>query len=406
MKYFILTLFAFVFSGVRVTAADDKPAVPPRVVGYFAEWSIYDRKYHVADIPADQLTHLNYAFAKINEAGECALFDSYAAIDRFYPGDSWENGALRGNFRQLQLLKKKHPQLKTLIAVGGWTLSGPFSDVALTDAARGKFARSCVRFMTKYGFDGIDVDWEYPVSGGLAGNKTRPADKSNYTLLLAELRKELDAHGKLDGKSYLLTIAAPAGPGTYANLELEKVARLIDWFNLMAYDFHGGWSPLTNFNAALYPSAADPTKDETIRKQFNVDAAVKGYRKAGVPAEKIVVGVPFYGRGWTGVADVNRGLYQPHKGLPRGTWEAGVFDYKDIAAHYASKLPRHWHDEAKAAWLFDPVKGLLISYDDAESIRGKAEYVKKAGLGGVMIWEVSADDAKRSLLKAIHQGLR
>src|SRR5262249_14122871 len=163
----------------------------------------------VGHIPAAKLTHVNYAFAKIGPTGECALFDSYAAIDKFYPGDKWDAGFLRGNFHQLQILKQKHPHLKTLISVGGWTLSGPFSDVALTPASRSKFAKSCVAFATKYGFNGVDIDWEYPVGGGLEGNKTRPEDKANYTLLLAELRQELDSQGKKDNKHYLLTIAAP-----------------------------------------------------------------------------------------------------------------------------------------------------------------------------------------------------
>src|SRR5262249_54207935 len=147
-----------------------------RLVAYFTEWGVYGRKYHVTDIPADKLTHIIYAFARINEKGECALYDSYAAIDKFYPGDKWDKGFLRGNFHQLQKLKKKHPHLRTLIAVGGWTLSGPFSDVALTAKSRTTFARSCVAFLVKYGFDGIDIDWEYPVGGGLATNKTRKVD--------------------------------------------------------------------------------------------------------------------------------------------------------------------------------------------------------------------------------------
>ena len=148
--------------------------------------------------------------------------------------------------KQLYLHKMKNRKLKTLLSIGGWTWKESFPSATSTAANRKRFATSAVKLITDWGMDGIDIDWEYPVGGGVEGNKTRPADKQNYTLLLAELRKELDAQGKADGKSYLLTIAAPAGPATYANLELEKVARHIDWFNLMAYDFHGGWSPLTH----------------------------------------------------------------------------------------------------------------------------------------------------------------
>jgi chitinase len=396
----VIALVSLIACGIPAQAGDK------RLVGYFAEWGIYGRKYNVCDIPAEKLTHINYAFARITN-GECALFDSYAAIDKAYSGDRWDAGELRGSFKQLQVLKKKHPHLKTLISVGGWTLSGAFSDVALTEAARAKFAKSCVAFMLKYGFDGIDIDWEYPVGGGLESNKVRPEDKQNYTLLLAELRKQIDEQGKKDTKSYLLTIAAPAGPKSIAHLEVEKIHKSLDWINLMTYDFHGGWSPVTNFHAPLYPAKDDPIKDENVRKHFNVDSAVKAYLGAGVPAEKLVVGVPFYGRGWGGVKNVNDGLYQkPAASLPKGTWEAGVYNYKDIAANYTGKFKRFWSEEAKAPWLFDAASGVMISYDDPESLKLKAEYVNKNYLGGVMFWDLSADDKNAALLSALHDVLR
>jgi chitinase len=400
----LLTITAAALSALPARAADEGR----RIVGYFVEWGIYQRGYHVADVPADKLTHLNYAFARVTPDGECVLFDSFAAVDKAYPGDKWEPpGQLRGCFNQLLQLKKKHPHLKTLISVGGWTLSGPFSDVAASEKLREKFAKSCVAFVVKYGFDGVDVDWEYPVGGGLESNRTRPEDRQNFTLLLAALRRELDARGKLDRRPYLLTIAAPAGPKVIRNLEVEKIHRHLDWINLMTYDFHGAWSTLTNFNAPLYPSKDDPTPDEDVRKRFNVDAAAKAYLAAGVPAEKVVVGVPFYGRGWGGVKDVKDGLYQPHAPQPpKGTWEAGVFDYKDLAANHVGKTRRLWHDEARVPWLFDPKSGVMISYDDAESLKLKAEYVKAEGLGGVMFWELSADDSKGALLTTLADTLR
>jgi chitinase len=370
-----------------------------RVVAYFAEWAVFGRNYHVADLPADQLTHVNYAFAQV-KAGEIALVDASAATQKVYPGDKREGGALRGSFHQLQLLKKKHPKLRTLISIGGWTKSGGFSDAALTRESRTKFAKSCVRFLIKYGFDGVDVDWEFPVAGGLPGNKARPADKGNFTRMLAALRRELDARGKTDHRHYLLTIAAPATPGTYRHMELGKIHRHLDWINLMTYDLAGSWSKHTNFNAPLYASSKDPAP-EAARKSLNVDAAVKGYRQAGVAADKIVVGVPFYGRGWAGVADVNHGLYQkPTAKPPRGEYQ-----YRNVAAKYLGKYQRYWHTEAKVPWLFDPKAGVMITYDDPQSLRLKAEYVRQNRLGGVMIWEISQDDAKGSLLKALHRGL-
>lgn len=388
-------LLTFAASLLATTA----PAAEPKVVGYFTEWSVYDRNYHVKDIPAAKLTHLNYAFAKIVN-GECAAFDPFAALEKEHP----DKKGVKGNFAQLRELKKKHPHLRTLISVGGWTLSGPFSDVALIEASRAKFAKSCVAFIRKYGFDGVDVDWEYPVGGGLASNRTRPEDKANYTLLLAELRRQLDAAAKEDRTKYLLTIAAPAGPRVIDHLELDKLHPHLDWLNLMAYDFHGPWDQSTHFNAPLYAIKDDPSQD-ALSKELNVDAAVRKYLKA-VPAEKVVLGVPFYGRGWSGVKDVNDGLFQPRTGIPKGTWEEGMFDYKDLAAKYVGAMKRHWHAEAKVPWLFDAAKGVLISYDDAESLKLKARYARDKKLGGVMIWELSADDPKGSLLNALRDGLK
>lgn len=376
-----------------------------RVIGYFAAWSVYGRDYHVNEIPADKLTHINYGFANISDEGRCTLGDPYADTDKFYEGDSWDTGAKRGSFHQLELLKAANPGLKTLISVGGWTWSGRFSDVALTAESRSKFADSCVAFMKEHGFDGIDIDWEYPVSGGLPENTTRPEDKQNYTLLLQELRSKLDGAGSTDGQSYLLTIAAPAGPNVFANLELEAVGKTVDWINLMTYDFHGGWEPITNFNAPLYASAADPTADPMIQKHFNTHSAVTGYIDGGVPADKIVLGVPFYGRGYKGVPAGNNGLYQSHSGLPEGTWEAGMFDYHDIKANYLPTFKRFWNEEAMVPWLYDEAQGIMISYDDPESIAKKGSYARENGLGGVMFWELSGDDAESSLLNAVNESL-
>lgn len=391
-----MKLFLIIFAVAAVAVGSH--AAEPRIVGYFAEWSVYDRNYHINQIPAEKLTHVNYAFAKIVN-GECSLFDPFAAIEKPYPGDPPANG----NFNRLVQLKKKHPHLKTLISVGGWTLSGPFSDVASAEESRVKFAKSCVAFMKKYHFDGIDIDWEYPVGGGMQGNKNRPEDKSNYILLLAELRKQLDAAGKADKASYLLTIAAPAGPRSIANFELDRIHPHVDWINVMTYDFHGAWDEKTNLCAPLHLIKVDPAQDETSKK-LNVEAAIKTFLAAGVPSGKIVMGVPFFGHGWNGVKDANNGLFQPRKGIPKGTWEEGLFDYKDLAANYVGKFKRHWQPDAMAPWLFDEKSGIMISYEDPESIRAKAAYARELKLGGVMVWELSADDKKASLLSAIGEG--
>ncbi|MCC7541670.1 MAG: glycoside hydrolase family 18 protein [Deltaproteobacteria bacterium] len=376
-------------------------ATPPgtlRKVAYFTAWGVYGRDYHVSEIPADRLTHVNYAFANVSESGECVLGDSYADIDRFYEGDSWDTGSLRGSFHQLQLLKERHPHLRTLLSVGGWTWSGRFSDVALTDESRRRFADSCVALAMGYGFDGVDIDWEYPVAGGDPGNRTRPEDRANYALLLAELRRALSSRQSADGRAepYLLTIAAPAGPSIIPNIDVEAIHPHLDWVNLMTYDFHGGWDAITGFNAPLSPAPDDPSPG------FDVTSAVESYLARGLPAGKLVVGVPFYGRGWSAVSATGDGLYQPHgPSAPMGTWEAGIFDWHDLAANYIPRMTRHWHEASQVPWLYDAATGLMISYDDPESLARKWAFVRDRGLGGVMIWELSGDDASHSLLDAL-----
>lgn len=380
---------------------DPGPSEPPppastkkKIIAYFAAWSVYGRNFHVADIDASLITHLNYAFLNI-AGGECVLGDSYADLDKFYPGDSWDAGSLRGSFHQLQLLKAKHAHLKTLLSVGGWTWSDGFSDAALTEASRAKLARSCVAIMTKYGFDGLDLDWEYPGGGGLAPGK--PIDKGNFTLLLAEFRKQLDAAGE----GHLLTIATGAAPKVIANMELSKIHPYLDSINVMTYDFHGGWEKVTGHNAPMFMGKGDPSP-----AGWSTDGAVRAYLDGGVPASKIVAGAAFYGRGWSGVGAKDDGLYQPASGPSPGTWEQGVLDYHDIAANYLPTFTRRFDAEAKVPWLYNATRQLMISYDDVESHNLRAQYIKEKGLGGVMIWELSGDDKARTLGKALAAAMK
>ncbi len=386
------------------------PTVPAvgsgkRIVGYFTAWSIYGRNYHVANIPADKITHINYAFANLSN-GQVVRGDPYADTDKFYPGDSWAAGALRGNFNQLNILKNQNPHLKTLISIGGWTWSSGFSTAAATPTSRALLANSAVQFMKQYGFDGIDLDWEYPVSGGLSSNVTSASDKQNFTLLLAELRSQLDALEAIDRRHYLLTIASSAGPATYANIEISLIHQYLDWINVMAYDFHGSWSPITHFNSALYPQPNDPTTDPVILNGFNGDVAIQAYLNAGVPPHKLVLGAGYYGRGWEGVPNVNNGLYQPHTGVPSGSWEPGVFDYKDLAQNYLGNgYTRYWDNDAKVPYIYNPATGIMVSYDDDQSLGVKADYVNNNGLGGIMFWEFSGDDATSTLSNKLHDKL-
>ena len=375
-----------------------------RIIGYFASWGVYVRDYHVPDIPAEKITHINYAFANINPSTlEIMLGDAYADIDKFYPGDSWEPGSLRGSFHQLQILKDNHPEVKTLISVGGWTWSTYFSLVAATEESRQNFAASCVDFIQEYEFDGVDLDWEYPVSGGLETNYYSPDDPDNFVLLLAELRSQLDVAG-----DYLLTVATPAGPEKIANHDLTGMEPYLDWFNIMTYDFHGPWQgdgdAVTGYLSALYSQEDDPLP-EPYHSGYNTDAAVQSYLAAGIESDKLQVGFPFYGRGFAGVTNANNGLYQEWTNCPWfGTWENGVFDYYDLQANYISvnSYENFWDEEAKATWLYNASSGVMITYCDTLSTAYKAEYVLDMELGGAMFWEFNGDH-NEELLDVIYE---
>ncbi len=382
--------------GDTATPTDTKPVEPPataakKVIAYFAAWAVYGRNFHVTDVDATLLTHLNYAFLNVTN-GECMLGDAYADIDKFYPGDSWDAGSLRGSFHQLQLLKQKHPHLKTLLSIGGWTWSAGFSDASSTAAGREKLAKSCTAIATKYGFDGLDIDWEYPGGGGLAAGK--PEDVGNFTLLLAAFRKEL-------GTGKLLTIATGAGPAMIKNYELAKIHPYLDSINVMTYDFHGSWEKTTGHNAPMYRGAADPAP-----VGWSTDEAVSAYLAGGVPASKIIVGAAFYGRGWSGVATSANGLFQSATGPSPGTYEQGIVDYHDIVANYLPTFTRSWDDAAKVPWLFSASRQIMISYDDAQSHGVRTKYVKDKNLGGVMIWELSGDTKEHTLGKAVWNGVQ
>ena len=346
---------------LTVTTAPAEQA-PARIVsGYYAGWSAYSG-YTPLGIPADKLTAVNYAFAKIGSDLKIALGDPY--IDPT-------------NFSQLNTLKKSYPHLKTLISVGGWNDSGRFSDAALTDASRSVFADSVVAFIKQYGFNGVDIDWEYPVSGGLPTNITRPGDKTNFTLLLQKLREKLDAQGALDGQKYLLTIAGGAGGSYVANTQLSLIGGIVDYATIMTYDLHGTWDSYTDMSAPLYtPSEYSP------HYKVSADGSIGLWLSAGFPSSKLVVGIPFYGYLYSNVTGGGNGLYARFSG-------GGSISYDRILSTYLvnSGFTRYFHAEALVPWLFNGSS--FISYDDETSIAAKAKYIVSKNLAGASVWELS-----------------
>jgi len=373
----------------------------PRIIGYFNGEVASER--HIAQLrrAAPLLTHINYAFGVIGDDDRAMLGEPDADIGFRFATDD-ETSDLHGNFGQLRMLKEAYPHLKTLISIGGWIGSGRFSDAAATPERREKLVASCIElFLTRWPgvFDGIDIDWEYPVCCGLPENSYRPDDRRNCTLLFREFRRQLDDLGTRTGQRHLLTAALPAGRDLpLRTFEIGEIAHILDWINVMTYDISGSAeSGITNFNAALHPSPADP-RDSEERRYQNVSGTVETFLQEGVPRDKLVVGMPFYGRGFTGVPDTNHGLYQSFDGMM-------ATRYHEIVRDILPGSRRYWHAEARVPWLYDAATGTMLSYDDPESIRLKGEYIRQNDLGGAMFWELSGDTDDLALLTALREGL-
>ena len=390
----------------------------PIVAAYFPEWGIYSRDYQIADVPADQLTHLIYAFAQIDSTGRVALFDGYAATDKrfsdprdavggvadryYYPaGDPQANQTLFGNFNQISELKQLHPNLRTNIAIGGWTLSGNFSTSLDSAAERALFTDSVISFLKTYPmFDGVDFDWEYPGGGGLAGNSASPADGLNYTATLKLLREKLNGLGQESGRTYEISVASPAGIDKIPGMNLGELAQSVDFFNLMAYDFHGTWEGTTGHQAALTGDAIG----------YDISTAVNAYLAAGVDPGKIVLGSPMYSRAWKGVQSspddygvADYGYKDASAGAAPGSFEAGVYDYKDLLNQVrAGGWQLVWDDNAQAAYLWNASTNTFSSFETPATVALKSAWAREKGLGGIMFWDLSNDAAgdKDSLVKA------
>jgi len=332
-----------------------------------------DRPLTPDEVNVRKLTRINYAFANIKD-GEIIEGFSHDAE----------------NFATLHDLKKINPALKVLVSVGGWTWSGNFSDVSLTRQSRTRFITSAVHFIERHQLDGLDIDWEYPNQVG-NGNVFRPEDKHNFTLLLAELRQRFSLEEKRLHRRLYTSIATGASQKFLDNTEMDKVQRYVDTVNLMTYDFYVG-GPTTGHDAPLFHNPADP-------KNVSAERSVDLFLQAGVPARKLVLGVPFYGRSWGEVASVNDGLFQSGKAAK------GVhFSYPDLPNLLATGFIRHWDATASVPFLYNPQTQVFVTYEDPQSLAAKCRFVNQHHLGGVMFWEYF-NDSTGILLDAVHAGL-
>ncbi|MCX5459834.1 glycosyl hydrolase family 18 protein [Streptomyces albidoflavus] len=386
---------------VKVTTPGDGtgPGPGPREkinLGYFTEWGVYGRNYHVKNLvtsgSAEKITHINYSFGNV-QGGKCTIGDSFAAYDKAYTAaesvdgvaDTWDQ-PLRGNFNQLRKLKAKYPHIKVLWSFGGWTWSGGFTDAVKNPAA---FAKSCHDLVEDPRwadvFDGIDLDWEYPNACGLSCDSSGPAALKNMVqamraqfgtdLVTAAITADASSGGKLDAADY-------AGAAQY-----------FDWYNVMTYDFFGAWDKTgpTAPHSALNSYSGIPKAD------FHSAAAIAKLKAKGVPASKLLLGIGFYGRGWTGVTQDAPG--GTATGPATGTYEAGIEDYKVLknTCPATGTVGGTAYAKCGSNWW---------SYDTPATIKTKMAWAKDQGLGGAFFWEFSGDTAGGELVSAMDSGLR
>lgn len=403
---------------------------------YFEEWGIYYAGYSIANLQnngvADKLTHLMYAFANVttSPAPGCAIADSWA--DYMTPNLPSVSGAsytapLFGNFGAIQQLKQLHPNLKVLMSIGGASAANTaaFASAAGTASGRQALAASCINMFVKGNiamgvtapglFDGFNIDWEFPTA----------ADTQNFTALLKEFRTQLNALSKSTGKSYVLSFDGPAGSQNYVNIDLKHAAEQVDFITVDGYNYAGSWDTQTNHASPLFDSKQDPL----FGQDLDIDDTVNAYLAAGVPPRKYTMGVPLYGAGWTGVPNINHGLYQDSTAaapvpLANGTGlcsdlsgatagcdtllTAGVATYSTLANLTANGYVKTYDARRIAVSLYNPNSATFYTYDDPQTAYLKMLYIDlkvPGGLGGAYVWAVKDDDANGTVVKTMATGL-
>lgn len=446
MKHYYRLLFLLLFPLLALA----QPAHGKKVVGYYAQWSIYARDFNVPKIDGSKLTHLNYSFYGTTydpahpENTKLKCLDTYADFEHMEGGIPWD-APVKGNFYDLMKLKEKYPHLKILISVGGWTKGQDLSPIAASPVARAALAADMANFITTYPFiDGFDIDWEYPLSGGTDGTeivngapvppqKYSPDDNKNLVLLLKAMRQAMP--------NKLVTIAAGnnvrnvskqyLGPNNRAQYGMtEDISTYCDYITYFGYDFGGNWYDKTCYNAPLYASGNpnDPlygaTQSESLDELTNQYLNVIGF-----PANKLIMGLPFYGKKFDNVAaNSTNGLFvsapryvvggctNPQN--PTGTWDgsgacekSGSIEICDLVGNPVTNSHpyldpntmmvtpsaasagwvRYFDNTTKVPYLYNATTKEFISYEDKQSMDLKVQYIKSKNLAGGMIWELSQD---------------
>jgi chitinase len=438
MTWFPLRSCRMVGIGFLITIGLTVPSFAQNKIlgGFFEEWSIYYAGYNIANLQqngvADKLTHLIYAFANVSTtpAAACTIADTWADYQSPYlpsVNGAPYPGPLYGNFAAIQQLKQLHPNLKVLISIGGASATNTAAFVADASTAGGRraLAASCIDIfvngniapgITAPGlFDGFNIDWEFPTA----------RDTRNFTALLHEFRSQLDTLNKSTGKQYIMSFEGPAGLQNYVNIDLPAAAREVDFITVDGYNYAGSWDTQTNDASSLFDSRQDPEFGQGL----DIDDTVNAYLKAGVPPLKYTMGLPLYGAGWTGVPNVNHGLYQTSTGpspvpLANGTGlckdlsgntpgcdpllTPGLATYSTLLNLLANGYSRYFDPRRIAVSMYDPAAGTFYTYDDPETAFLKMLYIDfkvPGGLGGAYVWALKDDDSNGTIVKTMAVGL-
>ena len=385
--YFLL-LIVVLFSSCKNEPAGNETKIEKEIknenlniMAYYVPSSALD----VNNLPFDKLTHIIYSFTEVIDHQMVFAHDQHHT-----------------SMEALTKACSNYPELKVMIACGGWGGSGGFSDMASSEENRKIFVESVVAFIKKYDLDGLDLDWEYPGLPGI-GNTYRAEDKENFTSLVTELRQAMDQLKP----GLLITFAAAGWEGYFEHIEIDKVMKQVDFINLMTYDLAGG-IPLTNHHTNLYGKSYDQMDQEvkTVLKDNDIefqsrsaDDITQYCINLGVDPGQIIIGGAFYGRSWAGVPPKDHGLHQSHNGLK------GAFSFASIQQKMLEdpNYVRYWDELSKAPYIYNEVDSLFISYDDPESLGLKTRYVKEQNLGGIMFWQLSQDTKDNELVNAIYQ---
>jgi len=380
-----LRLVSLIFVVTIYSCSTTAPEKGVKIMAYyFPNWG----NFHPEALPLDKLTHIIFSFTEVIDNEMKFVNDSDGLM-----------------LKKLVEEKRNHPQLKVMIACGGWGGSGGFSEMSRTAETREKFVNSVVRFLKEYGLDGLDIDWEYPGMPGI-GNPYIPEDKENFTALMQELRKGMDKIGK----DQILTFAVAGWEEFFNHVELDKVMPSVTYMNVMSYDLAGGDDPFTSHHTNLgwvkmediegTPAATKIRESGDSTKPYSAEKIISYCMGKGVNPGQIVIGGAFFGKAWQGVPPENNGLYQ----LNRGPWrERNSYATIREKREDANGFIRHWDPIAKAPFLYNPADSIFVSYEDTVSIRLKTEYAINTGLGGIMFWSLGGDTPKDGLVDAIYK---